>query len=291
MMVIPATWIILVNYNGSEDTVDCINSLKAMRMENVKILIVDNGSEQNDRDHISSILDEQIEGMFLSENLGFGAANNKGASYAISKGAEYLLLLNNDTIVDHSLLRILHNYADRRSVLVPSIYYYDYPSELWYAGGVLSRWKGTSVHRTKAQPQGVVEFATGCCVFLHRDIVEKYGLFDENYFMYYEDTDFSIKMQLNQIPICYIPAAKVWHKVGRSSQKISGFQEYYIQRNRLYIINKYHDFFHWYISLVYFVCTRIVMILSHIIKGKSIKHILKGIVDFRKNRMGEQDIC
>mgnify|MGYP000882410691 CR=1 FL=1 len=290
-MAMPIVWVILVNYNGSEDTIECIHSLKATQFEGMRILIVDNASEENDKDRLCSCLNDRIECLFLSENVGFGVANNMAAKYALARGAEYLLILNNDTIVSPNLLHVLHKYADTDRVLVPSIFYFDRPSEYWYAGGEVSRWKGTSVHWTKKKTGIQVGFATGCCIFLHRSIVERYGLFDENYFMYYEDTDFSIKLQQHGIPIYYISEAKIWHKVGRSSGKISGFQEYYIQRNRLYIMNKYRDYFYLRISLMYFFLTRLFMMFSHIIRGQSIKYILKGILDFCNNKLGEQKIC
>lgn len=291
VMTMSLTWVILVNYNGAEDTIECIRSLQATKMDNMRILIVDNASKEQDKEQLQTVLDDKVECLFLPENLGFGVANNKGVAYAISKDAEYLLLLNNDTIVSQDLFCVFHDRADKNRVLVPAIYYYDCPSEFWYAGGEISRWKGTSVHRTKASPEGQVGFATGCCVFLHRSIVERYGLFDENYFMYYEDTDFSIKMQQHGFPIYYIPSARVWHKVGRSSGKITGFQEYYIQRNRLYIISKYRKYFFWQLAMVYFLCTRSVMIFLRLLKGDSIKYILKGIFDFYNNKLGEQRIC
>lgn len=291
VMTMSLTWVILVNYNGAEDTIECIRSLQATKMDNMRILIVDNASKEQDKEQLQTVLDDKVECLFLPENLGFGVANNKGVAYAISKDAEYLLLLNNDTIVSQDLFCVFHDRADKNRVLVPAIYYYDCPSEFWYAGGEISRWKGTSVHRTKASQEGQVGFATGCCVFLHRSIVERYGLFDENYFMYYEDTDFSIKMQQHGLPIYYIPSARVWHKVGRSSGKITGFQEYYIQRNRLYIINKYRKYFFWQLAMVYFLCTRSVMIFLRLLKGDSIKYILKGIFDFYNNKLGEQRIC
>ena len=290
-MATPVTWVILVNYNGNEDTIECVCSLKATQTENVKILIVDNGSEKNDQDSIRVILDDQVEGLFLSENLGFGVANNKGVAYAVSKGAEYLLLLNNDTIVDNELFRVFFDYADANKIFVPAIYYFDHPSELWYAGGTISRWRGTSTHRTKLNSEGAVEFATGCCIFFHRSIVDRYGLFDKNYFMYYEDTDFSIKMQEYEVPIYYIPAARIWHKVGRSSGKINGLQEYYLQRNRLYLIYKYKRYFFVPMCMLYFIITRGLMFVTRLVRGKTLKHIVKAVLDFKKGRYGRQSIC
>ena len=290
VMTMPSTWVILVNYNGAEDTIECIRSLQATKMDNMRILIVDNASKEQDKEQLQTVLDDKVECLFLPENLGFGVANNKGVAYAISKDAEYLLLLNNDTIVSQDLFCVFYEHADKDRVLVPAMYYYDCPSEVWYAGGEISRWKGTSVHRTKASQEGKVGFATGCCIFLHRSIVERYGLFDENYFMYYEDTDFSIKMQQCGVMIYYVPAAKIWHKVGRSSKKITGFQEYYLQRNRLYLIYKYRKHFLFPVCMMYFIITRGVMLFLRAIQGTTLKYVVKGILDFKRKKYRKQSV-
>ena len=290
MMTMPSTWVILVNYNGAEDTIECIRSLQATKMDNMRILIVDNASKEQDKEKLQTVLDDKVECLFLPENFGFGVANNKGVAYALSKDAEYLLLLNNDTIVSQDLFCVFYDRADKNRVLVPAIYYYDCPSEFWYAGGEISRWKGTSVHRTKVSPEGQVGFATGCCIFLHRSIVERYGLFDENYFMYYEDTDFSIKMQQCGVMIYYVPSAKIWHKVGRSSKKITGFQEYYLQRNRLYLIYKYRKHFLFLICMMYFIITRGIMLFVRAIQGTTLKYVVKGILDFGRKKYRRQSV-
>ena len=103
MMTMPSTWVILVNYNGAEDTIECIRSLQATKMDNMRILIVDNASKEQDKEKLQTVLDDKVECLFLPENFGFGVANNKGVAYALSKDAEYLLLLNNDTIVSQDL--------------------------------------------------------------------------------------------------------------------------------------------------------------------------------------------
>ena len=289
-MTMSLTWVILVNYNGAEDTIECIRSLQATKMDNMRILIVDNASKEQDKEQLQTVLDDKVECLFLPENLGFGVANNKGVAYALSQNAEYLLLLNNDTVVSQDLFCVFYEHADKDRVLVPAIYYYDYPSEFWYAGGEISRWKGTSVHRTKASPEGQIGFATGCCIFLHRSIVERYGLFDENYFMYYEDTDFSIKMQQCGVMIYYVPAAKIWHKVGRSSKKITGFQEYYLQRNRLYLIYKYRKHFLFPVCMMYFIITRGIMLFVRAIQGTTLKYVVKGILDFKRKKYRKQSV-
>ena len=120
--------------------------------------------------------------------------------------------------------------------------------------------------------------------------MERYGLFDENYFMYYEDTDFSIKMQQCGVMIYYVPAAKIWHKVGRSSKKITGFQEYYLQRNRLYLIYKYRKHFLFPICMMYFIITRGVMLFLRAIQGTTLKYVVKGILDFKRKKYRKQSV-
>lgn len=282
---------ILVNYNGSEDTLECVQSVLDADGENINILIVDNNSlHDKSMVDLKSIIKDNIILLELEENLGFGVANNIGAQYAIEHGADYLLLLNNDTVVDAGFFVELCKHADEKTIVVPSIYYFFEKDRLWYAGGKISKWKGTSVHYTTPHQAGYVDFATGCCLLLHKNIIIKHNLFDSKYFMYYEDTDFSIKMILEGIKISYQPTAKVWHKIGNSSQKISGLQEYYINRNRMYLMRKYNAFFVGWFCWTYFIITRLCIILFYTIKFKTIKFIKRAILDFYYNKMGKQVI-
>jgi hypothetical protein len=280
-------FVIIVNYNGSNDTIECLSSIVNSNYDNISVVIVDNQSSNDEFNKLQSIKYNFVKILRMNYNVGFGVANNIGVDYAVKHGADYILLLNNDTIIKENMIEELVKYADLETIVVPSMYYFNEKNRLWYAGGKISRIKGTAQHYTSPQKKGYITFATGCCILLHRSIVEKYGLFDENYFMYHEDTDLSIKLVLHGIKIFYNPHAILWHKVGMSSNKIKGLQEYYIDRNRLYLMRKYKEYF-YFTSYIYFILTRILKIFIRVMKGDSISYMLSALNDFKKNKMGKK---
>lgn len=157
------------------------------------------------------------------------------------------MLLNNDTVVDSSFLDEMKRYCNSKTVVVPKIYYFDEPSVLWYAGGIIN-WISGDTHHTGAgkvddgsyDKVEKVEFASGCCILMNKNVIEKVGMLDESYFMYYEDTDFCARLKKETIDIVYVPTAKIWHKVGASSSgEYSKFTAYYMAKNRLKFISKY----------------------------------------------------
>lgn len=173
--------------------------------------------------------------------------NNIAIQRALDDGCDYIMLLNNDTVVDSSFLDEMKRYCNSKTVVVPKIYYFDEPSVLWYAGGIIN-WISGDTHHTGAgkvddgsyDKVEKVEFASGCCILMNKNVIEKVGMLDESYFMYYEDTDFCARLKKETIDIVYVPTAKIWHKVGASSSgEYSKFTAYYMAKNRLKFISKY----------------------------------------------------
>lgn len=276
--------VILVNYNGLQDTIECINSLNKSTYSNFDIIVMDNHSTED-----STVLETYDRVIYkrLSDNFGFGVANNIGAEYALEKGADYLLLLNNDTVVDKFLIEKFVSHAKDHVIETGAMYYYNFPEELWYGGGTWSRAKGNFRHQHFTDDREV-SFATGCCLFIPRNCVRDIGLFDDKYFMYCEDADFSIKALKHGYKLFYICDAKLWHKVGKSIDKTIGLKDYYITRNRLYLMHKYKKEF-GLTTYLYFGATRLVYIIRALLKGKDIAPIIDGIKDYRANHMGRKD--
>lgn len=241
--------IILLNYCNYNLTIDCIESIRQSTYQNYEIIVVDNNSPDHSGKNLSQL--EGIRFLQLEENLGFAAGNNRGIEVALSDGCEYVMLLNNDTVIDPNMIEALISRADANTVVVPKMYYFDVEGRkdiLWYAGGILKYKSSDGIHiggRQKDSKQYSIErevtFATGCCMMIHRAILEKVGLLREEYFMYCEDTDYSIRLNKSNVRILYAPNAKLWHKVSSSSGgEMSKFIVYYVVRNKIYcaIVNK-----------------------------------------------------
>lgn len=241
--------IILLNYCNYNLTIDCIKSIRQSTYQNYEIIVVDNNSPDHSGENLSQL--ESIRFLQMEENLGFAAGNNRGIEVALSDGCEYVMLLNNDTVIDPNMIETLVSRADSNTVVVPKMYYFDVEGRkdiLWYAGGILKYKSSDGIHiggRQEDSKQYSVErevtFATGCCMMIHRTILEKVGLLREEYFMYCEDTDYSIRLNKSNVRILYVPNAKLWHKVSSSSGgEMSKFIVYYVVRNKTYcaIVNK-----------------------------------------------------
>lgn len=279
---------ILINYNGYSDTVECINSLLAMEnyKSDVSIVVVDNASVVYKEELKNFCQDNNVKHVQMDYNAGFGVANNYAAEYAINNSADYIILLNNDTVVATNMLEEMEKCFTEDAVISPVIYYYDYPNDIWCAGGEISILKGTSVHYHILTDKKV-SFLTGCCISIPAKIYNKYGLFDDKFFMYYEDTDLSVRYKKNNVLMKIVRNAKIWHKVGKSSDRIYGLKDYYLTRNRLYMIRKHKDFFINITCFLYFVITRLLLLVLCIRSNKSPIYYWYGIIDFYKKRFGE----
>jgi GT2 family glycosyltransferase len=163
----------------------------------------------------------------MPENRLYAGGNNAGIRHALEAGADLVLLLNNDTEVEPGFLsHLVARYVStpRCGMVAPKIYYHSDPNLLWYAGGEVSFWTGTFRHTglreiDSAQHDrgGETEYATGCCVLVPREVIERVGMLDEMYGMYTEDADWSWRIRTAGYSIQYEPRAHVWHKISVSS--------------------------------------------------------------------------
>lgn len=286
--------VIIVNFNGLEDTIECIYSIKKSSVT-VDIFVVDNYSSNDEACILKEKFDDII--TFRSyKNLGFSGGNNIGIKWAIDKGYEYVLLLNNDTIIDAEMIENLLKVSDENTVAVPCMYYFNTPEMIWYGGGDVNRKTGAVIHYFENTRQVLLKrkkctFATGCCLMLHKKILNTVGLLDDSYFMYFEDVDYSIRVIQNDFNIVMEPRAKLWHKIGMSSGgEYSPLSIYYSTRNRLYNIRKHKDFF-LFSAYYYTLYSRIIKCVFKVINREKIwKLYLSAIKDYYHGNMGKVDI-
>lgn len=292
--------VILVNYNGKQYNEACIESLLKQRCDcETKIVIVDNASQDDSMQSIEEHFggNSRIETILLDDNYGFSYANNVGIRRAMEWEADYVLLLNNDTEAEETLFSELLACADRHpnSMIAPKIYYSDHRDVLWSAGGAVSpvirkvRHIGLDQKDTgQFDQERRIGFATGCCLLLPRAVIDRAGLLDERFFLYYEDTEYSFRLLKMGIEIWYCPKARLYHKVGASSKGAdSPLCAYYIARNWL-LCNREHLGARYPIFTLYYALNRTVCCLLWLFRGKKelVQAACRGIRDYRKGQFG-----
>jgi len=285
----PSVSIIILNWEGWLDTVECLESIYHLNYSNYQVIVVDNNSSD---DSIQKINDYawgnlEVKSNFFKydptdkpigiirynkknseiakfskghkqlilienkKNYGFAEGNNVGIEFAIKNlNPNYILLLNNDTVVDKDFLKILVQEGQANSkigILGPKMYYYDNPNLIWSIGGKID-WKlarglhiginetDTGQYKEKTN----FDYINGSAILIKRKVLEEIGLLDEKFFLYFEETDLALRASKKGYHSTYIPNAKIWHKVSKSSggiKKEVGL--YYITRNRLIFMKKW----------------------------------------------------
>jgi GT2 family glycosyltransferase len=250
----PRTSIIIVNWNGREDTLACLASLAPVASPNVTVIVVDNGSQDGSVAEIRSRY-PGVTVLAQETNLRFAGGNNEGIRHALASGADQILLLNNDTTVDAGFLRSMTaclRSAPDVGAVAPHIYYYDRPDLLWYAGGEISMWTGTMRHagiREKNAGDGhpyETAYATGCCLLARREVLEHVGLLDESFFIYAEDADWCARARNAGWRIMVDPGARIWHKVSVSA---GGHLSWFKLKNKFLsnfrFFARHSSWYHW----------------------------------------------
>lgn len=282
--------VVVVNYNQKRLTERCIESINRSSV-GVDIFLVDNASMEGGIEEVKKMYDNVI--LHKSTmNLGFSGANNIGIQYAIEHEYTYVMLLNNDTVIDGRLIEELCVKCTNECVVTPCMYYYDKPEVIWYAGGMIDKVRGGVIHKHQNEvieklSEEYCDFVTGCCFMMTVSTAEKVGYLRDEYFMYCEDLDYSIRLAQYSIHIKFVPSAKLWHKVGSASgSEISAICVYYGTRNRLDIVNKNSEIFAW-TAMPYTYVTRMVKyIIYRVRKIPSAKLFIRAIQDYRNGKMG-----
>lgn len=235
-MSTPTLAVIVLNWNGISDTVSCLNSLLKQSIT-VDIIVVDNGSTDNSIEVIKSQY-QNITLLKKARNLGFAGGVNVGIRYAIDKNYSYVALFNNDAIADKDwVLNLVNNIKTNDSIGIATGLLLDYSGEkIDSTGEQYSIW-GLPFPRNRGDkrilaPKGQLVFgATGGASLYRTQMLKEIGLFDEDFFAYYEDTDICFRAQLAGWKVAYTPNAIAYHKQGETSKKIPGFTVYQTFKN------------------------------------------------------------
>ncbi len=233
---------VIVNWNLKDDTIACIKSVIDAGIVPQNIILMDNGSHDGSASAIRQAFDGTVTIIENTENLGFAVANNIGINTALRKSAEWIFILNNDTIISATFFSDMRRaHAELHAyVYAPMIRYFDEPERVWYLGDKCI--PGTLFTRgllkNKPAPNAPlppisVDFASGCGVLIHRNVFETIGLFNPTFFMYGEDVDLMWRVRQAGFRIIAVPNAVMWHKVSRSAGKDSPATRYWKIRNQI----------------------------------------------------------
>jgi GT2 family glycosyltransferase len=241
--MMPRTAIIVLNWNGLSDTLDCLASLQRLDYPDYEIVVVDNGSTDGSAETIRKRF-PYLTLIENDENLGFTGGNNTGLRYALQHSADYALLLNNDTEVAPDFLRHLIEAMEADSevgIAGPTIYYHERPGLIWSAGGAIDWQRGrTRMLYLNTPDEGQlgiaprsVDFVTGCALLVKREVINRAGLLDERFFAYFEEVEWCVRARRAGFKIIHVPRAKLWHKITPEHRAASPMVHYYMTRNRL----------------------------------------------------------
>ena len=250
--------IILVNWNGFEFTTACLDSLRKVDYPDFRAILVDNASQNQEGERLKNAFPE-IELICNSENLGFAGGNNTGIRKALEEGFSYVMLLNNDTIVEPDFLgQMIRKFSQnsRLGVVQPLICFLHDHTQIWSAGGKWNSIFGRAI--TLGDRRSVdnfnltnqnLDWATGCCMLITREALLETGLLNESYFAYFEDVEWSLRFIEKGFEIALAAEAKIYHEAGASSKRkhsegtLSPKVFYYHVRNQFFLLrSQIHGF-------------------------------------------------
>ncbi|MEM7333741.1 MAG: glycosyltransferase family 2 protein [Chloroflexota bacterium] len=216
--------VVILNWNQAGETVACIDSLHQQTYANLELLVVENCSTD---DSVNTIrrYHPTIQLVQNGRNAGFAGGMNLGIKYALANQADWVFVINNDTLFDPLAIQTLLNHAEQSvGLLAPVIYYEEGDKLIWSHGGNVSQTllevetigRGTT-DSDQYPPRLEVDFVPGCAMLISRQVLEVVGGFDERFFMYYEDSDLCLRIRQAGFQILTIFESKMWHKVAVSS--------------------------------------------------------------------------
>lgn len=223
----PYVVVVILAHNNYSDTKECLQSVLKVNYTPFSVLLVDNGSKD---DTVQRIAREfpSVHIIQTGQNLGVAGGFNAGIVSAIQDGAEYIFILNNDTVIEPNIIHVLVEAAQAHpdyGILMPKILYYDNRDRIWSIGARYRLFPPAIVmlglDKRDAPPyteSRLLEYAPTCALFIPSHIFEQVGLLDDGYFFYYDDWDYSLRVRKAGYKIAYIPEAHLYHKVSRTIQ-------------------------------------------------------------------------
>jgi len=294
----PSVAIIVVNWNSYADTSQCLDSLKLLEYRNFATIVVDNGSEDGSGQNLKRDFSEII---FLKndKNLGFTGGNNTGIRYALKNSYEYILLLNNDTIVTELFLSLLVKSIENDPLIgaiQPKIMFNQNRNIIWNAGGIFNSFltKTSTIGENQIDvgqfdKSSETDWITGCCFLVRSSVIKEIGLLDQRFFIYHEDVDWSFKIKQKGLIMFYEPSSVIYHETGMSDKNhgthsegnVSPFSHYMGVKNHLFLVRRYAKGIDLIGSWMYQFVKLSGYLVYFVLRGrfKKFNFVLKGIRD------------
>lgn len=276
----PSIAAVTLNFGSPDDTFECVRSLQASQYPDLRVIVVDNGSSAENRDRLRRNLPNAVTFIQSETNLGFAGGNNVGMRRALQDGADYVLLINNDATIKRDALEVLADAAggmEKLGILGGKIVVADEKgptAEIWSAGGWYSPWRASGYMRGQGEAdRGQYEkaedtsFIPACFWFVPAGVLCSTGLLAEDFFLYAEDLDYTLRLRRAGYRIRYEPRAICYHKVSRSHwrnrKRASPLLNYYTNRNRMLIARKWLPPPKRALFYVYFTASRLISAVLH----------------------------
>lgn len=282
--------IVTVLYNSEKVLEDFFNTLNIQTFKNFTLYVIDNLSPDNSLSKSRELAKKVFfKTHFIANpgNYGVAKGNNQGILAALADNCDYVLLSNNDIVLKENTIELLFQgmVLNKASLAIPKIYFYN-SNKIWCAGGKFNYYNAKNPHFGYLQEdngnfdeQKYVDYSPTCFMLIHQSVFDKVGIMDENYFVYFDDSDFTIRALKNGHRILYIPGSTLEHKEGSSTGGgRSLFHIYYYNRNIIYFVHKNFSLFHklcvYSFQLIHFLFRKL-----FIFKNKELKVVLKATAE------------
>ncbi len=248
--------VVLLNWNNSTDTIQCVSQLRPIlaQIPGSQVVVVDNGSQDGSVARLQEEPDIHL--IVHPRNRGFAAGVNAGIQWLLEEGHPAILVLNSDVVLPPGFLDPMVDLLARvptAGIVSPKIRYLDPPNRLWYAGGrfryprLLGGMEGLGEEdRGQYDRTRSVDFVTGCCMLVRREVFETIGLFDEDFFFYQEDIDFCIRARAAGFESWFCPASLIWHRVSSSTETTPALRTYLYAHSRFIFFSKHIRGLRWF---------------------------------------------
>lgn len=239
---------VILNWNGGDLTVGCLEALQKSDYPDLTCVIVDNGSTDGSLEQIVKLY-PRVAVIKNPANVGFAEGCNQGIALGLRQGADYLLMLNNDTRMDVAMISMLVRTAldhEDRAATLPKIYLDNDPARLWFVRGEVNYWTGmfsnpayNLIDDGRFDSPHDAEYASGCCILMPKPVVERVGGFDSSFFSYVEDVEWSIRCRRAGFRLIVCPSARLWHGVSATGKKNLSMMRYLLTRNHLWTLRRH----------------------------------------------------
>jgi GT2 family glycosyltransferase len=276
--------VIVLNWNAEADTAACLDSFLVQDGVDATILLVDNASPDGSGDRLRARY-PAVSYLQTGANLGYAGGNNRGIEWARARGADWIVVVNNDTLADRECLRRLlaAGQTDPRiAALAPLVVRADEPDRVWFAGGHHARVRATGVHAhfgarvrdvTDQLERGAPDrwescsFLNGCCLLLRRDALDEVGPFRADFFAYAEDLELSIRLVRAGWRLGWVPSARLAHRVPPATAEASPIQLMLRDRNRRRLVRAHYSLGWRMLFSLWFWPTRLVHLARYAMRG------------------------